>query len=89
MITNGWSVLLGIAAPVIGVLGVYLAQRMARSAQRESSAMTMLREDNAELRRRIDASERRERILEDYARRLRRAIDDGRPPPPEEWPEGL
>lgn len=31
-------------------------------------------------------AERRERLLMDYAARLRRQIEDGHPPPPIEWP---
>lgn len=79
-------------APVLGVVGVVLGQRMARSAQREmypQQVIADLRTDITRTDERLDASLRRERIRDDYIHELRDHISRGNPPPPPPWPAGL
>ena len=48
-----------------------------------------MRADIAELKLEQQRSKRREMIRDNYINKLRRHIEDGNPPPPPEWPEGL
>lgn len=71
----------GALSPVALVLSVVITQRMARGAQK---AITF-----NELADRLDKSEARERVRDDYIHKLRDHISQGNPPPPPPWPEGL
>ncbi len=70
----------GILSPLGFVLTAVITQRMARGAQK---AITF-----KELADRLDRSEARERIRDDYIHKLRGTISasGGEPPP---WPAGL
>lgn len=48
-----------------------------------------MRADIADLKLEQQRSKRREMIRDNYINKLRRHIEDGNPPPPPEWPEGL
>lgn len=76
----------------LGVLAVVLTQRLARGAQREmtpAQIITELRTEISGLRNRVEESEARERLRDDYIHRLRDHISRGEAPPPPPWPEGL
>lgn len=70
----------GILSPLALVLSVVITQRMARGAQKSISFK--------ELADRLDRSEARERIRDNYIHELRAAwpAGAGEPPP---WPSGL
>lgn len=71
----------GILSPIAIVATAIITQRMARGAQK---AITF-----NELADRLDRSEVRERIRDDYIHQLREHISQGNPPPPPPWPTGL
>lgn len=58
--------------------------REAREA--ETAAM---KKDIADLKAEQSKAKRRERIRDNYINRLRDHINQGNPPPPPEWPDGL
>ena len=77
---------------VLGIAAVIVTQRLARRAQREMTPQQMIdslvaRLDRAETR--LEASEQRERLRDDYIHQLRDHISLGKAPPPPPWPEGL
>ena len=82
------SQMIALSIPVLGFLGVIIAQRMARAAQRERAFRDELieRVDKAEAR--LDSSLKRERVRDNYIHELRGAfVASGGVPPP--WPEEL
>ncbi|GIE70718.1 hypothetical protein [Actinoplanes palleronii] len=84
---------LGPILTLLGVLGAaYMTYRASNRKLRTDSGQQLLnerqedivalRQENAELRR-------HRRIQDDYIGQLRRHINDGSPPPPPAWPDGL
>lgn len=77
---------------VLGIAAVIVTQRLARRAQREMTPQQMIDSLVARLERaetRLEASEQRERLRDDYIHQLRDHISLGKAPPPPPWPEGL
>ncbi|WHP18848.1 hypothetical protein [Cellulomonas sp. ES6] len=77
---------------VLGLAAVIVTQRLARRAQREMTPQQMIDSLVARLERaetRLEASEQRERLRDDYIHQLRDHISLGKAPPPPPWPEGL
>lgn len=77
---------------VLGIAAVIVTQRLARRAQREMTPQQMIDNLVARLERaetRLEASEQRERLRDDYIHQLRDHISLGKAPPPPPWPEGL
>lgn len=81
----------GVAVPVAvywlkdGIVNLVKARRARREelAQDEAKAQA---QEGADLRSRAESAERRVRVLDDYAHKLRAHIDARNPPPPPEWP---
>ncbi|MFB9956979.1 hypothetical protein [Cellulomonas denverensis] len=84
-----------IIVAVVGAAALVIGTTITATFTRRSHRDTNLRADLSELRERLDASdrrlaasERRERIRDDYIHQLRSLLDEvGEDVPP--WPEGL
>lgn len=77
---------------LLGLIAVVVTQRLARRAQREMTPQQMVATLTARLERaekRLEESEQRERLRDDYIHKLRDHISTGKKPPPPPWPEGL
>lgn len=72
---------IGIIGPLAVIVTAVVTARMARGAQKVITFN--------ELAARLDRSEQRERIRDDYIHQLRDHISQGNPPPPPPWPAGL
>ena len=93
---NDWAVVGSVAVAVVGVCGTWLAQRIQHKGRPENALIDQLQEEVARHAGRIDGleseqrkSKKREMIRDNYINKLRRHIEDGNPPPPPEWPDGL
>lgn len=66
-----------------------LQEEMATIRTDKANEIAAVKKDIADLQAEQKASKRRERIRDDYINKLRRHIEEGKPPPAPEWPEGL
>ena len=55
----------------------------------KAAEMAVMKKDITDLKEEQRKSKKRERIRDDYINKLRRHIEEGKPPPAPEWPEGL
>jgi len=74
----------------------WLSTKIQHRGKPENALIDQLQEETTRHAKRIDSLEseqtkakKRERIRDDYINKLRRHIEDGNPPPPPVWPEGL
>ncbi|WP_282946932.1 hypothetical protein [Cellulomonas endometrii] len=77
---------------VLAIAATVIAQRLARGAQREVTPAQTIANLTTRLERteeRLEESERRERLRDDYIHKLRDHISTGKKPPPPPWPDGL
>lgn len=67
------------------------ANREAKHSENDLMLEHMKAQDDSiiELRKRLDRSEGRERVRDDYIQLLRQHIASGKPPPPPPFPESL
>lgn len=93
---NDWAIVGSVAVAVVGVCGTWLAARIQHKGRPENALIDQLQEEVARHASRIDGleveqrkSKKREMIRDNYINKLRRHIEDGNPPPPPEWPDGL
>jgi hypothetical protein len=66
-----------------------LQEEVAALRTEKASEIAGMKKDIADLKAEQQKSKRREMIRDNYINKLRRHIEDGNPPPPPEWPEGL
>ncbi|WP_263119288.1 hypothetical protein [Cellulomonas sp. RIT-PI-Y] len=77
-----------IVVAAVGAAALVIGTTITALVTRRSHRDTDMRADLADLRHRLDASERRERIRDDYIHQLRTLLDEaGEDVPP--WPDGL
>ena len=93
---NDWAIIGSVAVAVVGVCGTWLAAKIQHKGRPENALIDQLQEELTRHAARIDSLEseqtkakKRERIRDDYINKLRRHIEDGNPPPPPAWPDGL
>lgn len=81
----GSPVLVALVTGVLGLLGVVVTRRFARTAQKETD--TRARVDKLEAQ--AQDFGKRERLRDDYIHELRNHIAEEKGPPPPPWPDGL
>ena len=91
-----WAVASPWIVGVIGLAGMWLTAKIQHKGRPENALIDQLQEEMTAMRGDISAlkteqnkARRREMIRDNYINKLRRHIEDGNPPPPPEWPEGL
>jgi len=91
-----WTIVASFAVPVLALCGTWLTVRIQHRGKPENALidqmqeeMKAMREDIAGLKTEQAKSKRRERIRDDYINKLRRHIEESKPPPAPEWPDGL
>jgi hypothetical protein len=91
-----WAVAGPYVTGVIAAAVAVLVAKMQNRGRPENALIDQLQEELARHSSRIGSLEseqtkaqRRERIRDDYINKLRRHIEDGNPPPPPVWPDGL
>ncbi|MHC6592437.1 hypothetical protein [Arthrobacter sp. C152] len=82
--------------PVMSLLGAWLVAKIQHKGRPENALIDQLQEELTRHAARISGLEteqnkakRRELIRDNYINKLRDHINQGNPPPPPEWPEGL
>lgn len=66
-----------------------LQEEIAALRTEKASEVAAVKADINALKTEMAQSRKRERIRDDYINKLRRHIEEGKPPPAPEWPEGL
>ncbi|AYN55804.1 hypothetical protein PP635_gp25 [Arthrobacter phage Auxilium] len=66
-----------------------LQEEVASLRTGRDTEIALMKKDISDLKTEQDKSKRRERIRDDYINKLRRHIEEGKPPPAPEWPAGL
>lgn len=66
-----------------------LQEQIESMSKEKAQDIAAMKRDIADLKLEQRESKRREAIRDNYINKLRRHIEDGNPPPPPEWPEGL
>jgi hypothetical protein len=91
-----WTVVASILAPFLVLCGTWLTVKIQHKGKPENALIDQLQEEMSSMRGDItdlkneqQKSRRRERIRDDYINKLRRHIEEGKPPPAPEWPAGL
>lgn len=92
-----WSTVLPtVVVAAIAAGGGWLTTKIQHRGKPENALIDQLQEEVTRHAGRIGTLEseqtkakKRERIRDDYINKLRRHIEDGNPPPPPVWPEGL
>lgn len=69
-----------------GFLGALLVFYIGRKNAKTQYADVLAKRISS-LEERVDKLESHKRVLTNYATRLRKHIEEGKPPPPEDWPE--
>jgi hypothetical protein len=95
-VTVDWAAVGPYVVAVIGFGGAWLTSKIQNKGRPENVLIDQLQEELTRHASRIGSLEseqtkakRRERIRDDYINKLRRHIEDGNPPPPPVWPDGL
>lgn len=90
------TVLPTVVVAFIAAGGGWLTTKIQHRGKPENALIDQLQEETSRHAKRIDSLEaeqtkakKRERIRDDYINKLRRHIEDGNPPPPPVWPDGL
>ena len=66
-----------------------LQEEIASIRTEKAAELSAMKKDISDLKDEQRKSKKRERIRDDYINKLRRHIEEGKPPPAPEWPAGL